>query len=860
MIFTAQHVNLAGITKFPAQFPRNKTTHATLKEKIYIMWQFYTERAKRVIQLAHQEAANMGHSMVEPEHLLIGILAEGGGVACQALAELGVDPEDLAAHIRDLVGKSQDILARPVDLPLSPRMKRALDLAMVEARKMSVNYVDTEHMLLGILADDSGLAVQQFRTMGLTPSTVSRQVSEILAENSGKKSPSSSQSSDSNTKRKSKPKTPTLDHLGTDLTERARNGELDPVIGREKEIRRVMQVLCRRTKSNPVLIGDPGVGKTAVVEGLARLIAAGTVPDPLMEKRIIQLNMGTLVAGTKYRGEFEERLRRIVKELTDSKGDVILFVDEVHTIIGAGNAEGSTDAANILKPELSRGVFQLIGATTQDEYRKYVERDAALERRFQPVQVDEPPVDDAVKILQGLKDRYENHHNVVYTEDAINAAAKLSSRYIQDRFLPDKGIDLIDEAGARTRLLGLEPPEYIHAIELRLEAIQRQKEEAVMAEEYELATELRDKEHRISDELDDAKREWLRNRKNEKRQITAEDIAAVVAEQTGIPVKQLTEAETVRLLRMEEEISKRLIGQDEAVSAVSRAIRRARTGLRDPRRPIGSFLFMGPTGVGKTELARCLARFMFGRDDALIRIDMSEFMERHEVSKLVGAPPGYVGHESGGKLTEAVRRKPYSVVLFDEIEKAHPDVFNILLQVLDDGKLTDGQGRKVDFRNTVIIMTSNVGAKEAQKGNALGFGLSAESQSERDWERTKSIILEEANKTFRPEFLNRIDEMAVFKPLSRDNLLKIIDTMLDDLSVRLDTKGVKIKVADDVKAKILEKGYKPKYGARPLRRAIQSMLEDKLSDFMLSGKIPEGDSTISVNLKGEELTCELQEA
>ena len=568
--------------------------------------------------------------------------------------------------------------------------------------------------------------------------------------------------------------------------------------------------------------------------------------------------MGTLVAGTKYRGEFEDRLRRIVKELTDSKGDVILFVDEVHTIIGAGNAEGATDAANILKPELSRGAFQLIGATTQDEYRKYVERDAALERRFQPVQVDEPAVDDAVKILRGLKDRYENHHHVTYTDDAINAAAKLSSRYIQDRFLPDKGIDLIDEAGARTRLLGLEPPEYIHEIERRLEDVQHRKEEAVMSEQYELATELRDREHKISDELDAAKSAWLKNRKNEKRRITAEDIATVVAEQTGIPVKQLTEAETTRLLKMEEEISKRLIGQDEAVSAVARAIRRARTGLRDPRRPIGSFLFMGPTGVGKTELARCLARFLFGREDAMIRIDMSEFMERHEVSKLVGAPPGYVGHEQGGKLTETVRRKPYSVVLFDEIEKAHPDVFNILLQVLDDGKLTDGRGRKVDFRNTVIIMTSNVGAKEAQQGNSLGFGMSAESQSERDWERVKAIILEEANRTFRPEFLNRIDEMAVFKPLSKDNLMRIIDTMLDDLSLRLDTKGVKINVADDVKAKILEKGYKPKYGARPLRRAIQSILEDKLSDFMLSGKIPDGDSTISVNLKGEELTCELQ--
>ncbi|MBQ7594270.1 MAG: ATP-dependent Clp protease ATP-binding subunit [Synergistaceae bacterium] len=821
------------------------------------MWQFYTERGKRVIQLAHHEALNLGHTMVEPEHLLLGLLQEGGGVACQALVELGVDPENLASHIRDLIGKSQDILAKPVDLPLSQKMKRALDVAMHEARKMGVNYVDTEHILMGILADDSGLVVQQFLSMGLTPLAVMKQINEILANGTGKHV--SSKVSTDNTKRKGKIKTPTLDHLGTDLTERARNGELDPVIGREKEIKRVMQVLCRRTKSNPVLIGDPGVGKTAVVEGLARQIAFGNVPEPLKEKRIVQLNMGTLVAGTKYRGEFEERLRRIVKELVDSKGDVVLFVDEVHTIIGAGNAEGATDAANILKPELSRGAFQLIGATTQDEYRKYVEKDAALERRFQPIQVDEPNVDDAVLILQGLKDRYEDHHNVIFTDEAINAAAKLSSRYIQDRFLPDKGIDLIDEAGARTRLLSLEPPEYINDIHKKLADVQKQKEEALLSEKYELAAELRDDEHKISDELDTALKDWQNHRTLERHTITAEDIATVVAEQTGIPVKQLTEAETTRLLKMEEEISQRLIGQDEAVSAVARAIRRARTGLRDPRRPIGSFLFMGPTGVGKTELARCLARFLFGREDAMIRIDMSEFMERHEVSKLVGAPPGYVGHESGGKLTEMVRRKPYSVILFDEIEKAHPEIFNILLQVLDDGKLTDGQGRKVDFRNTVIIMTSNVGAKEAQQGNSLGFGLSAEAQSQRDWERTKSIILEEANKTFRPEFLNRIDEIAVFKPLSRDNLMKIIDTMLEDLSLRLDTKGVKINVADDVKAKILEKGYKPKYGARPLRRAIQSMLEDKLADFMLSGKIPEDGKNINVNLKDEELTCELQE-
>ncbi|MBQ3448539.1 MAG: ATP-dependent Clp protease ATP-binding subunit, partial [Synergistaceae bacterium] len=536
------------------------------------MWQFYTERGKRIIQLAHHEALSMGHNMVEPEHLLLGLLSEGGGVACQALSELGVDPDNLASHIRDLIGKSQDIISKPVDLPLSPRMKRALDLSMIEARKMGVNYVDSEHILLGILADDTGLIVQQFRSMGITPQAVLKQVNEILSNGSGRNITNRNTNNNStDSKRKVKMKTPTLDHLGTDLTERARNGELDPVIGREKEIKRVMQVLCRRTKSNPVLIGDPGVGKTAVVEGLARQIASGTAPEPLQDKRIVQLNMGTLVAGTKYRGEFEERLRRIVKELTDSKGDVILFVDEVHTIIGAGNAEGATDAANILKPELSRGVFQLIGATTQDEYRKYVEKDAALERRFQPVQVDEPGVDDSILILKGLKDRYESHHNVIFTEDAIEAAAKLSSRYIQDRFLPDKGIDLIDEAGARTRLLSLEPPEYINDIQKQLDDIRKQKEDAVMSEQYELATSLRDYERQISDELDRAFKEWHEQRKHETHKITSEDIASVVAEQTGVPVKQLTEAETTRLLKMEEEISRRLIGQDEAVSAVSRA-------------------------------------------------------------------------------------------------------------------------------------------------------------------------------------------------------------------------------------------------------------------------------------------------
>ncbi|MBQ6909969.1 MAG: ATP-dependent Clp protease ATP-binding subunit [Synergistaceae bacterium] len=793
------------------------------------MYQFFTERGKRVIQLAHHEALALGHSMVEPEHLLLGIIQEGGGVACQALSELGVNLEELSKRIKEIMGKSEPA-ERPVDLPLSPRMRKALELSMNEAKKMGVNYVDTEHILLGILADGTSMIIQQFLTMGLTFETVLNQVKSIAEENGARNNINKN-----NNKKRGKIKTPVLDQLAEDLTQKARDGGLDPVIGRDKEIRRVMQVLCRRTKCNPVLVGDPGVGKTAVVEGLAQLIASGEVPEPLKDKRIVQLNMGNLVAGTKYRGEFEERLKKIVKELSDS-GEISLFVDEVHTMIGAGSAEGTTDAANILKPSLSRGVFQLIGATTQEEYRKYVEKDAALERRFQPVKIEEPSVDDVILILKGLKDRYESHHQVVITEDAINAAAKLSARYIQDRFLPDKGIDLIDEAGARTRLLSLDPPDYIRELEGKLKAVRRDKEDAVLSQRFEHAAELRDIERNLSDEVDLKLKEWRENKSSEKGKVTSEEIASVVSELTGVPLNHLTEAETTRLLKMEEEISSKLIGQDEAVSAVARAIRRARTGLRDPRKPIGSFLFMGPTGVGKTELARCLARFLFGSEDAMIRIDMSEFMEKHEASKLLGAPHGYVGHESGGKLTEMVRRRPYSVILFDEIEKAHPDIFNVLLQILDDGRLTDGQGRKVNFSNTVIIMTSNIGAKEAQQGNSLGFGMSESEQSARDWERSKAIILEEANKAFRPEFLNRIDEMAVFHPLSRENLLKIIDNMLLEVSDRLKPQGFNIDVSDDAKEKILEKGYKPKYGARPLRRAIQSMLEDRLADFMLSGK------------------------
>ena len=815
------------------------------------MWQFFTERGKKVIQLAHHEALRMGHPMVEPEHILLGLIHEGGGTACQAMIALGLDLERIKSQIEEAMGQSQPNM-KSIDLPLSPRMKKALELSMLEARNMGVNYVDTEHMLLGILGDDNSLVSQYFFTMGVDAAAARRQITAILRGGEGSPDPKGQNVEllSDRLRKKGRSRTPTLDQLGIDLTQKGRDGELDPVIGREREIRRIMQVLCRRTKSNPVLIGDPGVGKTAVVEGLAQKIADGAVPEPLKDKRVVQLNTGNLVAGTKYRGEFEERLRRVVKELSDS-GDVILFVDEVHTIVGAGNAEGAVDAANILKPSLSRGAFQLIGATTQDEYRKYVERDAALERRFQPVRVEEPSIPDTVLILKGLRDRYEAHHQVSISDEALAAAAQLSARYVQDRFLPDKGIDLIDEAGARSRLRTLDPPESIRELERRLEEFRKQKEGAVLAQNFEAAARLRDEEHALADQLEAAQAEWRENRTNQRAAVTSEDIADVVSELTGIPVRQLTEAESERLLRMEKEISSRLIGQDEAVGAVSRAIRRARTGLRDPRRPIGSFLFMGPTGVGKTELARCLARFLFGSEEAMIRMDMSEFMEKHEVSKLLGAPPGYVGHESGGKLTEAVRRRPYSVVLFDEIEKAHPEVYNVLLQILEDGHLTDGQGRKVDFRNTVIIMTSNIGAREAQQGGALGFGSVSDAEA-RNWDRLKTVIMDEAQRAFRPEFLNRIDEMAVFRPLSRESLMRIVETMLAEVGERLEKRGIRIGVSEDAKTKILEKGFKPKYGARPLRRAIQSLIEDRLADSLLSGQFPAG-TQVSVDVEGDEL-------
>jgi len=807
------------------------------------MWQFFTERARRVIQLAHREALRLGHDVIGTEHILLGLLVEGDGVAAHVLTSLGIDLDEVRRRVEQLVGKGQP-KEKPVDLPLSPRAKRVLDLAMREARNMGVNYVGTEHILLGLLAEGEGIAAQVLMSMGLDMQKVYQEVVRYL---SGGDVDQMSQPGLS--KKRTRTKTPTLDQLGIDLVEMARQGELDPVIGREREIQRVIQILSRRTKNNPCLIGDPGVGKTAIAEGLAQMIASGEVPEVLKNKRIVQLNIGNLVAGTKYRGEFEERMRKLIKEVRDSK-DVIVFIDEIHTLVGAGGAEGAVDAANILKPSLAKGEFQVIGATTLDEYRKYIERDPALERRFQPVYVGEPTIEDTIEILKGLRDKYEAHHRVKMTDEALEAAARLSARYITDRYLPDKAIDLIDEAGARVRLSTMNPPDSIKELEKELEAVRKEKEAAVASQEFEKAAALRDKERQLSEQLEEQRKAWQAKKSQEEPVVDVDDIAAIISEWTGIPVVQLTEEEAQRLLRMEEEIHKRIINQEEAVSVVARAIRRARSGLKDPKRPIGSFLFLGPTGVGKTELARALAEFMFGDEDFMVRLDMSEFMERHEVAKLIGAPPGYIGYEEGGKLTEAVRRRPYAVVLLDEIEKAHPDVFNIFLQVLEDGRLTDGQGRVVDFRNTIIIMTSNLGAQDLMKGPAIGF--SVDTESEMDFEAAKKSIMEAVRKTFRPEFLNRIDEIVIFKPLGKKELLQIIDLMIKEVADRLAKKGLIIDVTDEAKDFLLKQGYDPKFGARPLRRAIQRYLEDRLADILLEGKI-KPDSVIKVDARDDDL-------
>jgi len=811
------------------------------------MWQFFTERGKKVVQLAHREALRLGHDVIGTEHILLGLIAEGEGVAVQVIQNLGVDLEEMKKQVEEMIG-SRPAKLRPVDLPLSPRAKRVLDLAIGEARNMKVNYVGTEHILLGLLTENEGIAFQVLSASGIDANSVRLELKHLLSSSERQPEEEGTVSTGS-TKKQPRSKTPSLDQLGIDLTEMARKRGLDPVIGRGKEIKRLIQILSRRTKNNPVLIGDPGVGKTAIVEGLAQKVVSGDVPEPLQGKRVVQLNMGNLVAGTKYRGEFEERMRKLVKELSETK-DVIIFIDEIHTIVGAGGAEGAVDAANILKPSLARGEFQVIGATTMDDYRKNIEKDAALERRFQPIKVEEPDVENSVAILRGLRDRYESHHRVKITDAAIESAAVLSARYISDRFLPDKGIDVIDEAAARARLQTLELPQDLREQEQKLDSVRKEKEASVYSQEFEKAASLRDEERRLSEELETMRKEWHTSRDMVEPVVDVDQIAEIVAEWTGIPVLHLTEKESSRLVKMEEEIHQRLIGQEEAVSAVARAIRRTRSGLKNPLRPIGTFLFLGPTGVGKTELARCLARFLFGSEDSMIRMDMSEYMEKHEVAKLIGAPPGYVGYEEGGKLTEAVRRKPYSVILFDEVEKAHPDIFNVLLQIMEDGRLTDGHGHVVDFRNAVIIMTSNVGAKDIFNGRSLGF---ADTTSEDyDWERIRKSIMEAVTKTFRPEFLNRIDEMVVFRMLRKSELLSIVDLMMDEVVERLREKYINIYVSPEAKDLILEKGFDPKFGARPLRRAIQQMVEDKLADMILDGTLIEGIK-VNVNTRGEQL-------
>lgn len=804
------------------------------------MWQFFNDRGKRVVQQAHKEALRLGHEVIGTEHLLLGVVDDIDPVCAQIFEAAGASADEVRSQMEMLLDKGSP-REKMVDLPLSARAKRVLDLAMREARGMGINYVGAEHIFLALVIEGEGLAAQVLSHFGFSIAKVKKDIQNISANAQEMQFAAvSAGAPEVGMKKADVSKTPMLNQLCTDLSDLAKNGELDPVIGRDKEILRISQVLSRRTKNNPVLIGNPGVGKTAVVEGLALKIASGEIPEMLKNKRVIQLNVTNLIAGTKYRGEFEERMRRILKELSDSK-NVVLFIDEIHTIIGAGGAEGAVDAANILKPGLARGDIQVIGATTLDEFRKYIEKDSALERRFQPVMVDEPSVDDAIKILRGLQSRYEEHHKVKYTDDAIEAAARLSGRYISGRYLPDKAIDLIDEAAARVRLTSMEVPDELKQIETSLAELRRDKENAVAAQEFEYAASLRDRERQLSDQLDDRRKEWTRERSKITPEVTVDDMATVVAEWTGIPVVQMTEEEAQRLRRMEQEIHKRMIGQDEAIDVVSRAIRRARSGMKDAKRPVGSFLFLGPTGVGKTELARSLAEFLFGNEDALLRFDMSEYMERHEVAKLIGAPPGYVGFEQGGKMTEMVRRKPYSLILFDEIEKAHPDLFNLLLQLLEDGHVTDAQGNKVDFKNAVIIMTSNIGAETLVKGQSLGFGLDQPGQSDADWARMKGGIMDAVKRAFRPEFLNRIDDIVVFKPLDRDELLKITEVMLKDVVRRAADRDFDLSVDEGACRLLLDKGFDPKYGARPLRRTIQRMVEDKLADMILDGTLSPGD-------------------
>ncbi|PTX58143.1 ATP-dependent Clp protease ATP-binding subunit ClpC [Melghirimyces profundicolus] len=808
-----------------------------------MMFGRFTERAQKVLALAQEEAVRLGHSNIGTEHILLGLVREGEGIAAKALMGLGLGLEKVQKEVETLIGRGQ---GQPTNIAYTPRAKKVIELSMDEARKLGHTYVGTEHILLGLIREGEGVAARVLNNLGVSLNKARQQVLQLLGSS---EAVSSHQGSTSNAN------TPTLDSLARDLTADAKEDNLDPVIGREKEIERVIQVLSRRTKNNPVLIGEPGVGKTAVAEGLAQRIVDGETPETLRGKRVMTLDMGTVVAGTKYRGEFEDRLKKIMDEIRQA-GNVILFIDELHTLIGAGGAEGAIDASNILKPALARGDLQCIGATTLDEYRKYIEKDAALERRFQPITVDEPSVEEAVQILEGLRDRYEAHHRVKITDDAIEAAVKLSDRYITDRYLPDKAIDLIDEAASKVRLSSFIVPPDLKEMEQKLEEVRKEKDAAVQSQEFEKAASLRDKEQKLREELESTRNRWKEDQGKTDSEVGPEDIAEVVANWTGIPVKKLAEEESERLLNMENILHKRVIGQDEAVRSVSRAIRRARAGLKDPKRPIGSFIFLGPTGVGKTELARALAEAMFGDEEAIIRVDMSEYMEKHSTARLVGAPPGYVGYEEGGQLTEKVRRKPYSVVLFDEVEKAHPEVFNVLLQVLEDGRLTDGKGRTVDFRNTVIIMTSNVGADLIKSNKRLGFSVGDQAQDE--YEAMKDNVMEELKKAFRPEFLNRIDDVIVFHSLKEEHLQEIVSLMSDQLRKRLKEQEIDFVLSDAAAKYLAKAGFDPTYGARPLRRAIQKNIEDRLSEELLKGNIKHGD-TVEIDEKDGELTVRRSE-
>lgn len=800
----------------------------------------FTERAQKVMVYSQEEAIRQNYNYIGTEHILLGILREGEGIAAQVLKNKGVNLETVRQQVEALVGKGQQEVGQVIGY--TPRTKTILELSVEEARSLGQNYIGTEHLLLALIREGEGVAAQILAAMGLNFDNIRQEIIGLLDNEGAKGKRGEASAKGSNT--------PNLNQYGRDLTEMAKEGKLDPIIGREKEIERVIQILSRRTKNNPALIGDPGVGKTAIAEGLAQKIIEGNIPEILKGKRVVTLDLSSMVAGSKYRGEFEERLKNVMNEIRESK-NVILFLDEMHTIIGAGGAEGAIDASNILKPALARGEIQAIGATTLDEYRKHVEKDAALERRFQPVMVGEPTKEETLLILEGLRDKYEAHHKVKITDEAIKAAVELSDRYIADRFLPDKAIDLVDEAASKVRIKIFTAPPDLKKMEEELAALEKEKAEAISLQNYERAAELRDRLQHIRQKLEDSRKNWNDKASLKDSVVTEEDIAAIVSGWTGIPVTKLAEEESERLLNLESILHQRVIGQEEAVLAVSKAIRRARVGLKDPKRPVGSFIFLGPTGVGKTELSKALAEALFGDENAVIRIDMSEYMEKHTVSKLIGSPPGYVGYEEGGQLTEKVRRKPYSVILLDEIEKAHPDVFNVLLQILDDGRLTDGKGRTVDFKNSVVIMTSNVGVSTIRKQAVLGFATSS-NEREDAYEKMKENVLEELKKTFRPEFLNRVDEIIVFHQLQEEHIRKIVDLMLKSLLVRIKEMNINVEVTDKARAFLAEKGYDQAYGARPLRRAIQKMVEDQLSEEMLKGKIKPG-SEVLVDVEDDKL-------